>query len=190
MRAFLDTHAALIMRLARSLVRERGEAVEPHDVAQEVIVALLQLHKAGSFDPARIENPEAYLRVVVRNAAHRARTRRKLVERVADDGDLTGIAEQAARIDAESVPTPEEITKRAHDARRTIELLKSKLRPRDAVAFALLVEEGLEIDEVAARLGTTANNVYQMRHRILTTAREFLGKEEARQALDSQRGTT
>jgi len=188
MRAFLDDYAAMILGLARSVVRARNESIEPEDVAQEVIATLLQLHRAGRFDPARIEHVEAYLRTVVRHAASRARTRRKLVESLVADGDLSQVAEEAARLDAESTPTPEEITKRAHDARHLLETLKARLRPRDALAFSLLVEDGLGIDEVARALGTTANNVYQMRHRIVTAAREILAKEEQPRGLDSEGG--
>jgi RNA polymerase sigma factor (sigma-70 family) len=198
MRAFLELHAALILRLARGVVRDRGDRVEPEDVAQEVVATLLQLHRGGTFDPARVENIEAYMRVVVRRAAHRARTRRGMLERLAADGDLTGIAEGEGRVDVEAAPTPEDAAERAIDRRRILEAVKARLRPRDALAFALLVEEGLAIEEVARRLGTTANNVYQMRHRILAAARQV--EEEAREdgatrkdeaaVLDSQRGAT
>ena len=187
-RRFLDDHAALILRLARGVVRDQGEAVAPDDVAQEVIVALLKMHAAGTFDPARIENPEAYLRVVVRNAASRAR-RRRSAERVGRERDLGETADANEDFSPESIASPEDVARRALDARRTLEALKLELRPRDALVLALLVEEGLTIDEVAERLGTTLNNVYQMRHRILTAAREIVGKGESREVLDSSRGT-
>jgi RNA polymerase sigma factor (sigma-70 family) len=188
MRAFLDAHAAFILRVARGLVRDQGGAVGADDLAQQVIVSLLQMYGAGTFEPARVENPEAYLRVVVRNAAQRIWRRRKVTERTGDDGDVAEAAEDAARFDAEPAPSPEEVTLRAREARRILEGLKSRLRPRDALVLALLVEEGLEIDEVAARLGTSLNNVYQMRHRILVAAREVLGKDAMRDGLDSSRG--
>jgi RNA polymerase sigma factor (sigma-70 family) len=187
MRAFLAAHATLILRLARSVVRPNGEPIEAEDVAQEVVATLLRLHAGGTFDPARVENPEAYLRVVVRRAARRAAGRRALVERVGEGDDVAGIAREAGALDAEPAPSPEEIAKRSHDARRMLAAIKATLRPRDAVAFALLIEDGLDIHEVATRLGTTANNVYQMRHRILTAARELLGKLDDARPLDTER---
>jgi RNA polymerase sigma factor (sigma-70 family) len=201
MRAFLDAHAAVILRLARGVVRERGDTVEPEDVAQEVIARLIHLNRSGTFDPAVIENPEAYLRVAVRHAAHRARTRRSALERVASEGDASSLADELHRLDEEPAPTPEEATAQALDRRRAIEALKARLRPRDAAAFALLIEEGLDIAEVAARLGTSANNVYQMRHRILAAARELAdedpgtgragtaSKESGPDWVDSRRGS-
>jgi RNA polymerase sigma factor (sigma-70 family) len=171
MREFLQTHAALIQRLARGAVPGR-RGLDPQDVAQEVVLTLLRSHRAGAFDPARVENPEGYLRVVVANATRRAHSRKR-GDAVAEDAELAEMAEEAAKRGPDSTPSIEELTQRALDARRRIEELKAMLRPRDAVAFALLVEDGLSIEEAAATLGTTANNVYQMRHRILTAAREL-----------------
>src|SRR5262249_29222434 len=150
--------------------------------------ALLRMYAAGTFDPARVENPEAYLRVAVRHAVHRARRRRAIVERLADDGDVSEATADGARLDAEPAPDPHAPPRRAHDARLTLDALRRQLRPRDALVLGLLVEDGLDIEEVAAKLGTTLNNVYQMRHRILTAAREILGKEDAVQGLDASRG--
>jgi len=176
MRAFLDAYAPLIRRLAHSAVR-RETGVEPDDVAQEIVLCLLQLHERGRFDPDSVHHPEAYLRVVVRHAAYRAKMRRQGLERLTADGDLTAVDEGMASLDDAPVPTPEDHAMQAVDARRRLDGLKAQLRPRDAVAFALLVEDGLDIQEVAVAMGTTVNNVYQMRHRILAVARDILGKE-------------
>jgi RNA polymerase sigma factor (sigma-70 family) len=175
---FIEAHAALILRLARAYAKA-GDPVDPHDVAQEVLVALLRAERSGSFEPARLENVEGYLRVVVRNAVLRARARGVRSGRPGLERDVAEGAEIAS-----VAPSPEDVTERALDARRTLESLKRRLRPRDAIAFALLVEDGMSIDEVARTLETTSNNVYQMRHRILTAARELLGKEDAAAMLD------
>ncbi len=160
MRSFLEVHAPLICRLARLSVRVPSDA---NDVAQDVMASLLKQHAEGRFDPHRIENAEAFLRVVVRNRARTAGVRASRAHGDGDD-DLEGVPTSA--------PTPEEATGEARDARRFLERIKSRLRPRDALAFALLVEDGLEIESVAQAMGTTANNVYQMRHRILAVSRE------------------
>lgn len=160
MRSFLQLHAAFIARLARF---EARPPADPNDVAQEVVASLLKQHAAAKFDPAKLENPEAYLRVVVRNSARAARARAAREHAEGDD-----------RLD--EVPasgrTPEDVTRDAIDTRKLLERVKERLRPRDAVAFALLVEDGLDIEDVAKAMGTTTNNVYQMRHRILAVARE------------------
>jgi|GEM_PF-2869451 len=167
-RPFLEAHAALILRLAKTTVGPH-EPASADDVANEVVVSLLRAASKGTFSPDRVENAEAYLRIVVRHAAHRARTRSRSYGEVAREGDVAEIEREAPS--SGRLPDPETLTRRAHDARKTLEAIKAKLRPRDAVAFALLVEEGLDIDEVARALGTTTNNVYQMRHRILAVAR-------------------
>jgi RNA polymerase sigma factor (sigma-70 family) len=172
MREFLHEHAGLIQRLARGATPAGRGGIDPQDVAQEVVLTLLRSHRSGSFDPGRVENVEAYLRVVVTNAARRAHGRRR-EGTLADDADMEVMVHDAAKHGPESSPTTEDLTQRAMDARKRLDDLKSRLRPRDAVAFALLVEDGLSIEEAAQALGTTANNVYQMRHRILTIAREL-----------------
>ncbi|MGZ3423881.1 MAG: sigma-70 family RNA polymerase sigma factor [Polyangiales bacterium] len=161
MNSFLQTHAAFVLRVARGEVS--GSSVDARDVAQDVVQTLLAMHAKGSFSPAKVENGEAYLRVVVRNAATRARRRK---EQVSDDGDVEQLAVEVVEPDEET-----------RDRKKHLEELKSKLRPRDAVAFAFLVEDGLSIEETAKALGTNPNNVYQMRHRILAVAQELLGKE-------------
>src|SRR5262249_44445379 len=144
--AFLEAHAALILRLARSFAKA-GNPIDANDVAQEVLVSLLHADRSGSFDPARLTSVEGYLRVVVRNAVQRggargARSGRPGLERDVADAEL-----------ATAAPSPEEVTEHALDARRKLEALKGLLRPRDAIACAMLVEDGMSIEEVARALG-------------------------------------
>jgi RNA polymerase sigma factor (sigma-70 family) len=171
MRAFLEVHAPLIWRLARGQVRV---ATDAGDVAQAVMTSLLEQHAEGRLDPKKIENAEAYLRIVVRNAV-RAAGAKNTRDRGAGDAALAEIAAPS--------PSPEEATRAAVDERRFVERLKERLRPRDALAFALLVEDGLDIEEVAVAMGTTANNVYQMRHRILAASRTLQSE-----SMDAQGG--
>lgn len=165
MHELLRVHAALLLRLARAATR--GVEADAKDVAQEVAATLLRMHREGRIDPETLAVPEAYLRVAVRHAAARRTRRREDVGRDPDDV-------LAALDAADSLPTPEEVTAEAHDRRRWLQDLKAQLRPRDAVAFALLVEDGLTIEETARALGSTTNNVHQMRHRILGVAKAML----------------
>ena len=178
MDAFIEAHAALILRLARSFAKT-GDPVDPHDVAQDVLVALLHVERAGSFKPARLQSIEGYLRVVVRNAMHRARARGARSGRPGLERDVAECTELAA-----AMPSPEDVTEGALDARRRLEAIKERLRPRDAMVFAMLVEDGMSLEEVTRALKTTPNNVYQIRHRILNVARELLGKKGAADKLE------
>lgn len=177
MQEFLDTYAALILRFSRVELGANRYGLDAGDVAHAVIESLLRLHRQGSFEPATLESPEAYLRVVVRRAAQRARVRHRRGGEVTAVEAMDDLAEGGEGGAGDEVPTPEQLTAEARDARHTLSALKRKLRPRDAAAFALLVEDGLSIEETAAALGTTANNVYQMRHRILAAARELTQTE-------------
>lgn len=162
---FVAEHASRIDRLARAIARD-----DAGDVAQDVALSLLRVARRGNLDPARIEHVEAYLRVAVRNGARRARARRR--EELVLDGDLDALAERAASRDG-ALFQGQHGEATGLDRRRTATRLHARLRPRDAQAFALMVHHGLAIDEVARSLGTTANHVHQMRHRILGEARRL-----------------
>jgi RNA polymerase sigma factor (sigma-70 family) len=165
MATFVQTYASLISHLARRAGGTRSRGTDSEDISQEVILALLNHKRAHVFDEMHLQNPKAYLRVIVRNAAIRS-WRRAALERRADEAEVDGPP-------PDSVPTPEDAARRAIDARRTLDALRRQLRPCDALALSLLVEERLAIEEVAERLGTTLNNVYQIRHRILAAVREI-----------------
>lgn len=167
--SFLELHVALIRRLAQRVARP---PLNSDDIAQDVLAALLRWHRQGAFQPEKIENPEAYLRVVIRNAAAREarRARTEAPTQQADTGELVdALLGAAAPPHCESTYADQAI-----EARALLERLKASLPARDAVAFALLVEDGLTVEQVATSLGTTPNNVYQMRHRIRSRAREML----------------
>lgn len=160
---FVEAHVGRIDRLARAIARD-----DAPDVAQDVALSLLRVARRGQLDPARIEHVEAYLRVAVRNRTRRARAH--LREHLALDGDVAALADAHGRGAHEE---PERSGAWALDRSRTAERLHARLRPRDAQAFALMVREGLAIDEVAQALGVTTNHVHQMRHRILGEARRM-----------------
>ncbi len=172
---FLELHAALIRRLARKVARP---PVHSDDVAQEVMAALLRWYQQGAFEPEKLQNPEAYLRVVVRNAVARE-ARRVRAESPTRRGDA---GEQSEDIAGFAAPPAYQATfaDQALEARALFERLKASLAPRDSLVFALLVEDGLSLDQVAATLGTTMNNVYQIQHRIRSRARELLDAERER----------
>jgi RNA polymerase sigma factor (sigma-70 family) len=168
-RAFLALQGDLIHRLASEIVRRGDMRLQAHDVAQDVIAALLLQSRKGRFRPERVEHPAAYLRAVVRRAARRALVRAAR-ESLADAPD-------EAKVDSERFPTPEAAALRAESVGRILRALKSALHPRDATVCELLLEEGLDIGEVADLLGCTRNNVYQIRHRILAAARRVLPED-------------
>src|SRR5262245_48219962 len=108
MHDFLATHTALIVRLACHFVGRSHGSLDPGDVAHEVVVSLLRMHAQGSFDPRRLEHPEAYLRVVVRRAALRAARRDRRAGELSFDGDLDERSERNEAFEASRVPSPEE----------------------------------------------------------------------------------
>ncbi len=173
--AFVARHAETLQRLARQSARCSRMRTDAPDVAQQVALGLLQ----GRLDPSRIDRAEAYLGTVVRRATYRSRSRHvaREVELVEMDGEHPDLPVRGLFGDAAADGDVE----RDIDARRRIARLSARLRPRDARALALLVEESgmkLDVSAMAAALGTNANNVYQMRHRIARAAEEMLAEEE------------
>lgn len=171
MTEFIELYAPFVARCARAEA-SRVRGIDANDVAQAVLARLIEAHAEGRFEPARLDTPEAYLRTVVRNAATRVGRRAKAepIGRTSDVAEREGVDE---------LPDPELALAERRDARVWLQTVKARLRPRDALAFALLVEDGCSIDEAARALGTNANNVYQMRHRILQTVRELEAVREA-----------
>ncbi|HET9955276.1 MAG TPA: sigma-70 family RNA polymerase sigma factor, partial [Polyangiaceae bacterium] len=166
MNTFLEAHAALIVRLARRVARP---PTHPEDIAQEAIASLLRWHREKGFDPEKIGNAEAYLRVVVRNTAAQAARRFRGEVPAPDRGSHATQADETRPPDY-SIRFADE----ALHARALLEQLKQRLRPREAVVLALLIEDEMSPDQVAQSLGMTMNNLYQIRHRIRAAARELL----------------
>ena len=163
-REFLSNHHALICRLASERLRGLRTELQAADLAQEVMATLFVRLQRGAIEAGRIRNPPAYLRVMTRRAARRA---------FATCRESVALAVDETQADSERFPTPEAATVRADAARFKLRALESDLHPRDAAALTLLVEEGLDIAEVAERLGCTRNSVYQMRCRIVAAARRI-----------------
>lgn len=158
MHTFVENHTRFIYTAAARVARRHG--LDAHDVAHDAIAALLHLHAIGSFDPGQIRERERYLRTVVRNTAHK--TARRAHRHVPASDRLEPLIDE----DAPSPAVEDSI-----DARSWLVVLKQRLRPREADAFALLIDEDQPIAEIAAALSTNPNNVYQMRHRVRTAAR-------------------
>lgn len=162
--AFVERHSVLIYAAAANAARRH--ALDPHDVAHDAITALLHLHAKGTFDPASLREDERYLRAVVRNTALRASRHGR--RHVPSSDRLEPLLEAHS-------PEPPAMHDRL-DARTCLTTLTERLRPRDALAFDLLIDEEQGVAEIAHALETNANNVYQMRHRVRTAARA-LGRE-------------
>lgn len=173
MQEFLTEHRALVLKHARAHVKTSQDKVPAEDVARELELVLLQLHKTKGLEAADIPSPEGYIRSLVLHAAHRAKRRRTLIEQISAGDDLQAVGEDLTALDADLPDLPSPITQEAREAFETLEKLKAKLSARDALIFALLVEDELGVEGVARVLSTPLSDVVSARERILRAAAEL-----------------
>ena len=177
MEVFVETHAALILRLARGVARPPLHA---EDVAQEVVAALLHWNREGRLEPEHLENAEAYLRVVARNVASLL-ARKQRSEVLGGERAPAGWAEGSAAAGMDPPVLGSASSEDRIVAREQLERLKANLRPRDALVLSLLVEDGLSMERVATALAITMNNLHQITHRIRAAALELLDADASQE---------
>jgi hypothetical protein len=171
-KAFVSEHGALLLKHARAHIRSSGEKTAPADVARELELMLQQLGAANQDLEASIVSPDAFVRSIVLPAARRAKRRQTLIEQIAAGDDLSTISDDLAALDADLPVVKSGVSSDATEASTVIDALKAKLAPRDALVFALLIEDDSDIDGVARILSMAMSDVEEARARILATARE------------------
>lgn len=146
--------------LQRFLAKRRIVESDIHDICQEVYLRLLRFERTEV-----IHNPQAYLFRVAANVAHDFNLRkRQWTPLEADQLDaLADIADSAPLADAE------------HRSRLLAAIL-AQLPPLPRAALALLAQEELTYEEIAARLGVSHRAVKRAVARGYALARESLAQ--------------
>ncbi len=170
MQHFVDEHRALILRHSRAHVKAVGEKIAPEDVAREIELMVTQLADTTALTAADIVAPDAYVRSLVKHATGRARRRRTLIEQLAAGDDLAALSRDLAALDADLPPPPAPPSDGAIAARAALEGVKDALSPADALVFALLVEDDGTVEDVAAAVATTTQEVSAALERALAVA--------------------
>lgn len=173
MQEFLTQHRALVLKHAKAHAKSAGEKVPPEDIARELELVLLQLHKTKNLEVSDIASPEGYIRSIVLHASHRAKRRRTLIEQISAGDDLQAIGEELTSLDADLPELPAAVTAEARIAFDTLSNLKAKLSARDALICALLIEDELNVEGVSRVLSTPLSDVAAARERILRAAAEL-----------------
>lgn len=169
MREFVTEHRALLSKHARIYVRANAEKIPAEDVAREIELIVTQLSKERGLTSAQVKSPDAFIRAVVRHAAGRAKRRRKLIEQVAAGDDLQAFTDDLSALDRDLPELEFASTPKSSSARATLDGVKNALKPRDALVFALLVEDDATAEDVARMLTMPLSEVHEARKRILTT---------------------
>jgi DNA-directed RNA polymerase specialized sigma24 family protein len=172
-RDFVHEHRALLVKHARHYVQANAEKIPLEDVAREIELECAQLASDRGVSYDQVAGADAFFRSIVKHAAGRAKRRRKLIEQIAAGDDLEAFSEDLKALDRD-LPTPvlaaDEMSKRA---RATLDTIKKRLPARDALVFALLVEDDSTLEEVARTLSLALSDVNAALGRALVIAEEL-----------------
>jgi hypothetical protein len=166
-------HRPLILKHARHFVRSHGEKLPAEDVAREVELVLVQLGQARQVTAEEVTAPDAYLRAIVLHAARRAKRRHTIIEQIAAGDDLGAVIDDLKALDADLPDSPTPASAEATNARKLLDQVAQKLKPRDALICALLVEDDNQVEDVAHALSAPVEEIRRARERILRAASEL-----------------
>ncbi len=156
--------------LIRGVALRRGlSPTEADDILQDVLLALTDSMKRFEYDPAR-GSFRGYLKTITLRAVY-ARFRQKRpvsTQTVVEEpgGDL------AAEMDAIW-----EDEWRQHHLRRAMDRIPSEFSEPDVAAFRAYAIEQRPVDEVAAALGRSVDQIYQAKSRVLRRVRELVAEQ-------------
>ena len=167
---FLNEHGALVLKHARTHVRVHGEKIAAEDVAREMELILRQLAERKGVTASSIESADSYLRAIVLHAARRAKRRHTLIQQIAAGDDLQAISDDLGALDADLPEPPAPRTAESIAARKILDELKGKLAPRDALVFALVIEDDTSIEDASRVIAMPPSEVAAARDRILRAA--------------------
>jgi RNA polymerase sigma-70 factor (ECF subfamily) len=145
------------------------------DVMQEVFASVAQA--IGRFDPAAEGRFRGWLWTITRNKI-RDHHRRATPQTVARGGDtaLRELAQLPEQWDDHASDATRNEVRSLHH--RALELIRQDFQPQTWQAFWLSVVEERSSDEIASRLGLTANSVRQAKSRVLRRLRAELSDHD------------
>jgi len=154
-----DQHATFVYSLARSIVRDDGDA---EDIVQEVFFRLWE--RADAFDPAR-GSPGAWITTLTRRLAI-DRTRSRSFRARGREAPLEAVSASASNSGSESVTNSAE----ANEVLAALEQLEPTYRD----VIRLSYYEGLSHSSIATKLGTPLGTVKSRLREGVTQLRRIL----------------
>jgi RNA polymerase sigma-70 factor (ECF subfamily) len=156
---FYDRHAGFVYSLARSVVRDDGDA---EDIVQDVFFRIWE--RADTFDSSR-GSALAWLTTVTRRLAI-DRTRSRTFRARGREAPLDGVATPAARESGDAT----ELSAEANEVLAALE----KLEPAYREVIRLSYYEGLSHSGIASKLGTPLGTVKSRLREGVTQLRRIL----------------
>jgi RNA polymerase sigma-70 factor (ECF subfamily) len=170
---FVDRYRPLLVKYARRLGLKEADA---QDASQQTLIAFCTAYQQGKYDREK-GRLRIWLFGIARNQVmnmHR-RDKRKEVQ-VAEDSDQTNFfARQGNENELEQIWEEE-----WRDAvlRQCLEEVRKEVDPKTIEAFELFAWKGTPAQEVAEKLGMTANAVFIAKHRVMKRIKELLPQME------------
>ena len=165
---YVGRYRPLLVRYVRRLGLD-GEQAE--DVAQQTLLTFSTSYRAGRYEPGK-GRLRSWLFGIARNELLQFRRRRRRDVQAPESRGGDDLFEQvAAREDLEGLWDEEW---RRSVLAACLEQVRREVQPQSYEAFELFALRGRPAEEVAARLGTTANAVFLAKRRILQRVRELL----------------
>lgn len=148
--------------LIRNFAARRGlQAADRDDLMQDVLIALTKALPGFTYDPQRGKF-RAYLKTIVLRAVQRRFCQSDGAIDLSRIDELTRAASADQDIDAEW-----EAEWRQYHLRQALERASAEFNRTDLDAFRAYAIDGESADDVARRVGISAESVYQAKSRIL-----------------------
>lgn len=162
---FHRLYAPLLYRYARGRGLSREDAEDVRDACLEIVA-----RKIGDFEYDRERGgfKNWLYRIASGKVIDLLRKRR---EKVADSQDIRGLVDPA--------PAPDELWDqqwRYEHLKYCVQAVRGSVSERNYQAFSMLLFDEVSVEEVCARLGMNANQVYKAKSRVLRRMREHLSE--------------
>lgn len=170
---YVDRYRPLVVRYAARLGLSEADA---EDVAQQTLISFCNAFQQGKYERER-GRLRVWLFSIARNqVANWGRRRRSKEIQVGDDSGQTDFF--AAVRDERELEQIWEQEWREAVMQQCLTEVRREVDPRTFEAFELFAGKGLAAEQVAEKLGITANAVFGAKRRILRRVRELLPQME------------
>jgi RNA polymerase sigma-70 factor (ECF subfamily) len=161
---FVNRYGTILVGWAR---RWGAEGNESHDLAQDVMLAMVRQMRDFRYDPS--QSFRAWLKTVAWRALARERLKRRRCLSPGDDPPATLTDSMAAREDLLQLL---EAQAERELLALAMERVRTRVKPHTWEAFELATSAGLDGAAIARRLGISISSVYVARHNVTRMLRE------------------
>jgi RNA polymerase sigma-70 factor (ECF subfamily) len=171
---YVDRYRPVLIAHAR---RVGVSAADAEDVAQESLAAFCQAYRAGKYEREKGRLRDWFFGIARNQLRNWCRRRGEREIRVVGPGEESAILRGIPGEDMWAQAWEQEW--RDAVLRQCLEEVRGEVDAKTFSAFELFASQGLPAQQVAERLGMSANAVFIAKHRVLRRIRELLPEMEA-----------